>query len=217
MFLLTLSIFILSSCNYNNSQKTVLKEVKISDATRARIEKESQNSSKEENSEDFSNLKALGDLEIKRTVSDVKINVPSDFVNAETQEELDILAFEKGYKSATLNPDGSATFIMSKENHEKNMKETTKSINDSLNELIGSEEYPNFTKIEKNANFTKFTITTKSKELGMEERFSVIVFAMYGGMYNVFNGTPINNVYVEFINADSGDVIYSINSSDINK
>ena len=121
------------------------------------------------------------------------------------------------HKSAILISDGSATFIMSKEQHEIYMRETANSITNSLNELIGSEEYPNFTNIKANSNFTKFTITTTSQELDINESFSILVFAMYGGMYNVYNGTPIDNVYVEFVNADSGDVIYSINSSDMNK
>ena len=38
---------------------------------------------------------------------------------------------------------------------------------------------------------------------------------LYGGMYNIFNGTPVDNVHVDFINADSGEIINSADSSDI--
>lgn len=217
LFFLTFSIFILCACDSNNLQNTKLKEVKISNISKEKIEKELTNIENEKKPKKGSKLSELGNIEIKQQISDVKISIPANYVEETSQEELDVMAFEKGYKSATLNPDGSATFVMTKEQHEICMKELATSINRSLNELIGSEEYPNFTKIKANSNFTKFTITTTSQELDINESFSILVFAMYGGMYNVYNGTPIDNVYVEFVNADSGDVIYSINSSDMNK
>ena len=39
-----------------------------------------------------------------------------------------------------------------------------------------------------------------------------MAFYMYGGMYNSFNGTEIDNVHVDFINEASGEVIDSFDS-----
>ena len=49
----------------------------------------------------------------------------------------------------------------------------------------------------------------------MAESFSVLGFYMYGGMYNIFNGTAVDNVSVKFINADTGEVISTTNSKDM--
>ena len=77
------------------------------------------------------------------------------------------------------------------------------------------EDYPNITSIEANDDFTSFTVTTKSTELDFAESFSVLAFYIYGGMYNQFNGTPVDNVHVDFVNADSGEIISSADSKDL--
>ena len=44
---------------------------------------------------------------------------------------------------------------------------------------------------------------------------SIIVFYMYGGMYAIFNGSDVGNIHVDFVNADSGEIINSADSSDM--
>lgn len=162
---------------------------------------------------DISDLDAIGDIEVEENLFSVELTIPADYVGDTTQEELDVMAEENGFKSITLNEDGSATYIMTKAQHKEMMEEMAANINTSLAEMIGSEEYPNFTAIEANEDFTEFTITTASTELDLAESFSVIGFYMYGGMYNIFNGTPVGNIHVDFINADSGEIISSSDSS----
>lgn len=124
---------------------------------------------------------------------------------------------EKGYNSITLNDDGSATYVLTKQQHKEMMEELKNTINSSMSEMVDSEDYPNYTNVTANEDFTEFEITTKSSELAMAETFSVLAFYMYGGMYNVFNGTDIDNITVKFINADTGEVISTTNSKDMEK
>lgn len=163
----------------------------------------------------LSELEAIGDVEVDEGLFNVELNIPADFVGEKTQADLDAIASESGYKSITLNEDGSATYVMTKKQHKEMMDEMTVSLNESLAEMVGSEDYPNITDIKTNENFTEFTITTKSIELDLNESFSVLAFYMYGGMYNIFAGTTVDNVHVEFINADSGEVISSADSSNM--
>lgn len=172
-------------------------------------------SSDESGTGDISDLEGLGDIEVDEGLLDVELTIPADFVEGVTQEELDEAADEEGYKSATLNSDGSITYVMTKAQHKKMMTEITEGINMELQGMVGSEDYPNFTKIEANSDYTKFTITTTSTELDLAESFSVINFYMQGGLYNIFNGTPVDNIHVEFVNAESGEIISSSDSSDI--
>lgn len=154
-------------------------------------------------------------IEVDENLLTVELTIPADYVGETTQEELDAIAKENDFKSITLNEDGSATYVMTKGQHKELMSEMTNEFNSSLAEMVGSEDYPNFTNIEANSDFTEFTITTTSTELGFNESFSVIAFYMYGGMYNAFNGTPVDNVHVDFVNAESGEIISSSDSKDM--
>lgn len=154
-------------------------------------------------------------VNVEENLFSVGLTVPADFVGETTQEDLDQTANEKGYKSITLNDDGSATYIMTKAQHKELLSEIETNINSELNAMIGSEDYPNFVKIEANSDFTKFTITTSSTSLDLNESFSTMIFYMYGGMYNVFSGNDVDNIHVDFVNADSGEIISSADSSDL--
>lgn len=206
--LLVATLLLLSACGNNekNSDTTSTEDSLESSADSSIAETET--------TEELSDIEAIGDIEVDENLFSVELTIPADFVGETTQEELDSIATEKGFKSIVLHDDGSATYTMTKAQHKEMMDEMADSINSSLAEMVGSENYPNFTGIKTNDNFTEFTITTKSTELDMSESFSVITFYMYGGMYNIFNGTPVDNVSVTFINADSGEVISSSNSAD---
>jgi len=163
-----------------------------------------------------SDLDALGEVEVDENLFDVTLTIPAEYVEDETQESLDKSAEENGWKSATLNDDGSVTYVMTKKQHKQMMEEFTNNINESLQELCGSESYPNFVSVTAEDEFTKFTIVTKSEELGLDETFSVMTFYMYGGIYHIFNGTsPVDNIHVDFVNEASGEIISSSDSKDM--
>lgn len=181
-------------------------------------EKATEPEKKEEPSKDSDettdDLEALGDVDVEEGIFNVELTIPAEYIEGQTQEDLNKVSEEHGFKSITLNPDGSATYTMTKKQHKALLEEYSAQINTSINEMIGSENYPNFTKIEANENFTEFTVTTKSAELDMNESFSTMAFYMYGGLYSVFSGENVSNISVTFINADTGQVIETANSSD---
>lgn len=173
-----------------------------------------ENESSEADSENISELDSLGDVEVEQQLFDVTITIPADYVESTTQEELDEAVKEHGYK-ATLNEDGSATYVMTRSQHKEMMDELTSSMQESLDSMAGSEEYPNITSVTANSDFTEFTVTTTNSKPDLTESFSVMAFYMYGGMYNIFNGTEVDNIHVDFVNADSGEVISSSDSSSL--
>lgn len=167
----------------------------------------------ESSEESRSNLEAVGDVKVDKGIFDVKLEIPADFVGNSTQEDLDKKAVEYGYK-ATLNADGSATFEMTKSQHKKMMEDCAASLNESMAKMIGSESCPNVTDVKANEDFTSFTITTKNTEPDLGESMSVMSLYVMSGAYNIFNGTPVDNVHIDFVNADSGEVISSTDSKD---
>lgn len=168
-----------------------------------------------ETSDGMEDLESIGDIEVDKNLFDVVITMPADLVGETTQEELDQQAAESGVHSITLNEDGSATYVMSKEQHKKLLEETRQSIQSSLDEMVGSEDYPNITSIEANDNFTSFTVTTTSTELSLTEAFSVMGFYLYGGVYGIFSGETPDNIHVDFVNADTGEIMESSDSKDL--
>lgn len=179
----------------------------------AETTEETEEETTEEDSE--AALEAISDVEVEENLFTVELTIPAEYMEDATQEELDALAEENGYKSITLNEDGSATYIMTKKQHKEMMEGLSAQLNQALADMVGSDDYPNFTNVEVNSDFTEFTITTTSTELDLNESFSVLTFYMTGGMYHVFNGTTVDNIHVDYVNADSGEIISSGDSSDL--
>lgn len=154
-------------------------------------------------------------IEVETNIFSVELTIPKDLIGeGVTQESLDATAAEKGYKSATLNEDGSVTYIMTKAQHNTLMEETRATIEEGLADIITSGNYPSFVEIRANETYSAFEVVMSTDSVGLAESFSVLAFYMYGGLYNSFNGTPVDNVSVAFINQATGEVIQTANSKD---
>ena len=97
--------------------------------------------------EDTSEPDVIGEVDVDKNLLTVELTIPADYLGEPTQEDLNAIAKEKGYKSITLNDDGSATYVMSKMQHQEMMEDLANNINSSLSDMVGSEDYPNFTEI----------------------------------------------------------------------
>ena len=104
---------------------------------------------------------------------------------------------------------------MTKQQHKQLMQGCADNINSFLSEMVGSEDYPNITDVTANSDFTSYTITTTNSEPDLSETVAAMSLYMMSGMYYAFNGTSLDNVHVDFVNADSGEVISSSDSSDL--
>ncbi len=154
-------------------------------------------------------------IRVEKEIFDVTLNIPADFIDDETtQESLDLAVSEKGYQSAMLNDDGSVTYVISKTQHKEMMEELETSIKDGLGEMVNSEEYPNLVSIDTNNDYTEFTVVTENETPDFAEMLSTMIFYMYGGMYNAFNGSKADNISVKFVNESSGNVVKEANSRD---
>lgn len=182
----------------------------------AKEEPQKVDAAEESSNDDTQKDSNTGAVEVEENLFSVEITVPAGFFEGETtQEALDKQKDEHGWKSATLNADGSVTYVMTKAQHAEVMDEMKKSIEDSLAGMIGSDDYPNIVSIKANDNYTEFEIVTKNEAIDFNELFSVYAYYIYGAMYNSFNGTPVDNINVKFINEASGSLIEEYNSKDM--
>lgn len=170
----------------------------------------------QQNTEGDSENEETQSIEVDEGLLNVEIIVPADFLEeGTTQEALDETAKEEGIKSITLNDDGSATYIMSKSKHDEIMAGIRESIDESMAEMIDPETYPTFVEVTSNDDYTHFTVKLSTNEVGISESVSVLGFYVLGGLYNAFNGTPVDDVTVSFVNADTGDIIQEAHSSEM--
>lgn len=161
-------------------------------------------------------LASIGDVDVDAGLFNVTITVPADFLDeGVTQENLDEQAKEKGFKSITLNDDGSATYVMTKTQHEEMMDGIRQSIDGSLLEMASSEDYPSVVSIDANEDYTEYKITVNAEEVGLQESFLALSLYVFGGMYHVFNGTEPGNINVQYVNETTGAVIQEANSDDM--
>lgn len=145
----------------------------------------------------------------------LEIVIPAGFTEDLTQEQLDEGVGSGEYQSATLNEDGSATLYVTPERYQEYEATLRASIQEGLDELSGPDGISDVVSIEANDNYTSFTVTTSAEEVGSEEAFSILAFALYGAMYNSVLGTEIDNVHVDFVNADTGEVLKSVDTKDM--
>lgn len=91
-------------------------------------------------------------IDVDKGLLEVEFTVPAEFFDeGTTQESLDEAVNEEGFKSATLNDDGSVSYVMTRAKHAEMMDDIREEIDSSLAEMVGSEEYPTITKIEPNS------------------------------------------------------------------
>ena len=176
---------------------------------------ESSEATEETTSDGLEAVEAIADVSVEKGLFDVEITIPADIIGEVTQEQLDKSVKENGYHEAKLNDDGSVTYKMTKAQHKEMLAEIKKSVDTSIDEMITSGDYPNFTKIVANDDYTNFTVTTKAEELGLTDSFSVLAFYTIGGMYAAFTGEKVDNIHVDFVNEDSGEVIESADSKNL--
>jgi len=145
----------------------------------------------------------------------MEINIPIKMIGDLTQKDLNKKCEEKWDQSITINGDGTVTYLLTKQQHEKMMKDMKEELDAYLVGIVGTEDYPNCTNVTFNDNYTYFEITTKSTELDLAESLSIKSYYRTGEDYNYYNNTPIDNVHVKFINFDTGEVISDTNSKDM--
>lgn len=165
-----------------------------------------------EDSEDYKELEALGDVEVENGILSVKITVPADIVGEITQEELD-QGVGESYLGAKLNDDGSVTYKLTKAQHQEMLSGIKTSVDEGINSIINDKENYSISAVTYNEDFTEFQVTIEGEEIGLGDYFSALLFYMYGGLYGTFTGNAVDNVKVEFVDVD-GNVLETANSSE---
>ena len=163
-------------------------------------------------------LEAIGDIEAGVVGDNIAITLPSGIVGEITQEKLDeIVDKDDGFISATLNSDGSVSYVLTPEKCNEMRVEMQGSLEESLQEILDSSEYPNIESISHNEDFSKSTVTCTSEDLKLAESLLPMSLYMCSGIYFQFLVDKPDNVYITFINSSTGKVFYETNAQEFSE
>lgn len=145
----------------------------------------------------------------------VTIVIPTVYENVSTQEEADEIRDRNGYESATLEEDGSLTVVMSRSQHEELLRGFRESVDRGIAEIVSEEYGSSIEKIEYNDDYSVFTVTVSEEEVGIVERQTANELVMYGTLYHIYTAGDADNIRVDYVNRDSGEVIESADSGSL--
>lgn len=158
-------------------------------------------------------------IEVEDNLFDVTLTLPADYASDITEEEIAQQVADGKVHTGTLNDDGSVTYTMSKAQHTALLESIAAELRSTLDDMIGSTDYPNLTAIETNDDFTDFTVytTTQPGAVGLSDEMSVLIYYTCGKMYGIVSGQEPDNIHVDILNAESGELVSAHDSRDFNQ
>lgn len=193
---------------FSNSQKENI----VSKVDTESVENETATSATNTIEEDLEDFAAIGDVEVEELGDLVTITLPVEFVGETiTQADLDVAKGED-YVDATLNSDGSVTYVLTKEQHDYMIQDVRAEIQKGLDNLIADENLA-VDDIKVNDDLSIYDVSLSTEEIGMTESFSVMGLFMYSGMYHIMNNSQVDDVSVNFYNP-AGEIIDTFNLTD---
>ncbi|MBP5416010.1 MAG: hypothetical protein J6Y58_00640 [Clostridiales bacterium] len=163
-------------------------------------------------------LDAIGDIDARAKDGKISITIPKDLMGNVTQKQIDeAVAQDDGFISGTVNADGSVTYVMTKEKYIESVKTMQKGIEESLQETINSPECPHIISISHNEDYSKYTVMCSSDDLTLNESMLALQLYIYSGMYYQFLINPPDNVYLTYINSNTGKTIYESNAKELSE
>ncbi len=212
--LICVSILGLSACS---KEETVITRSETEGTTVSESEQTDETQSLEDSLDELDDtLDDFGDIEVDQDMLSVTITFPADFVGESSQERIDQnVAEDDGFLEGTYNEDGSVTYVMTNEKYQELLDGTAQTIDASLQEIVDSDDYPNVLSITHNDDYTEFTVECAEDFIGANNSMLALQFYAYGGMYGVVLGESPDNVHVEYIYTETGEIIEEANSRDM--
>lgn len=144
----------------------------------------------------------------------VEVTIPAIFYEEDgeemTQEKVDQMVSDNGFKSGVLNDDGSVTFSMSKGQHAEFLQSLKDATEETASDFVdGDDRIESFTKITFNDDLSEFKIYIDSATYTDFDSISAIAFYFAGQYYQLFSGVPFEDteVIIDFIDKDTNEVV----------
>ena len=123
--------------------------------------------------------------EIQRTI---EITVPAEYAD---------VRYRIG--EVTWNPDDSATYRLTEEEHARLLAEVQSDIQQELNEMCASPYFLDFFSIKANEDCSAFTVVCLSIETTMAEQESIQELYEYGKKFAAYEGKEPGNIHIDYM------------------
>ena len=144
---------------------------------------------------------------------DIVITIPKSLISEQTSTELTEEQKSMGFKSATLNDDGTLTLVIAKSEYDTLMQKLKQNTADSLESIVTGGTYPSVKDIEYNDDFSKITLIVEQQSFdeGLDS-LSTLVAGLAGTIYQVYNGADTDNltVTIDIKDKSTGNVFKTV-------
>ncbi|MGO5014985.1 hypothetical protein ACTQ5K_24540 [Niallia sp. Sow4_A1] len=141
-------------------------------------------------------------VDVDKGLLNVEITLPASMFEGEDIDTV-IADVEKEGIKVTKNDDGSLTYKMSKAKHKEMMKEMEASLEESIKEMKGSDDYVSIKDITHNKSFSEFTLVVdKEKYEDSMDSFAIFSLGITGMMYQLYSGVDSDDYQVKIFTTD---------------
>lgn len=143
--------------------------------------------------DDLSQLDAIGDIAVDTSADEVIITIPAELVSDQS-EMIEEARKDPLYTSAVPNDDGSITYTMTKESHQKLLEQMKDEFDSQMTETISG--MTTITSVSHNDDMTSFTIhvTDYDSYKSSSDGLIGLSIAMYAAMYGLFSGNQLESM-----------------------
>lgn len=133
-------------------------------------------------------------VQVDKGLLNVELTIPASMFEGEDIDQVIADAKEDGVKEVTKNKDGSLTYKMSKSAHKKMMQEFETGIEETLEEMVTSEDFVSFKEVSHNDSFNEFTLVVdKAAYENSFDGFGIFALGMSGMLYQVYEGKEMKS------------------------
>lgn len=148
-------------------------------------------------------------IEVDEGIFNVEVTIPKDFFEGLTEEEISSSAEEEGYENATVNPDGSVTYLIPKDVWEEGLAEMKAGVDETIQEIVN--ESPDvFRSVTYDNSLKNFDVTVNkvAYDESFEAAFVGFTLGFSGMFYQMFAAVPEDEqgVVINFIDESTGEV-----------
>ncbi len=142
----------------------------------------------------------------------VELVMPEMFFTGESEEEIIAAAKEEGFRTATVNEDGTVTVTITKAEQQKLIKEYEAEIENTIAEMDKEkDESQAYIGVEHNKDYSQFDVKVDKDKYTEEDNFFTLEFAFLGAWRQLLAGTRLDkaDTVVNIVDEASGEVLYT--------
>lgn len=144
---------------------------------------------------------SVDEIIVEKSLTSVRITVPSNFLTTLSEEEIASYSIEAGYPTPEINPDRSISYVLSPRRHQQILGGMKANLEETLREAIEANPLV-FSEITVDRDVTKFEVEANKAafESSPEAFWISFTLGLSGVFYQVISGVSVDdrNVVIEF-------------------